>query len=234
MSGFAKFIIGFISTLIILIISYFVFKGDRVFDIVLPKDSGGAAVRGGVIAVRDKIYGQIDALTVPIKNKVSGAIDGVFDTAKNEVDEVFTKATQGAANSIKKSFNEKIDAISGQSDPIADVGARPRSAGLATSPSFGLVAAPPATVNTSDNFPLGFSVQKGLPAIFVVKSANDDKIGFSYSVAWGDGKIDTGVVAPGGATTIYHIWEKAGEYNLKIETKALEVARNYSSYILVY
>jgi hypothetical protein len=228
MISFAKFIIGLISAVILLVISYFIFKTNRVFDVILPKGDGAQSVREAVLGVRDKIYGKIDELIAPLRNKANEAVDETLGNAKAEVDEIVAKAKQGAAESIKKSLNEKIDTISGKSYVVGE-----GLFGGAANFSSSVSREAPAD-NIVDNFPLGFSVKRGLPAVFIVKSLADDKSGFSYSVIWGDGKKDIGEVAPGGATTIYHIWEKEGEYNIKIETKAGEVVRNYSSYILVY
>lgn len=229
MSSFAKISIGLVSTVIIFVISYFVFRTDRVFDIILPKSDGAAPVREAVMGARDKVYGQINEWLAPIRNKANETVEGAIEAAGREVDGVFSKAKEGAAESIKKSFNEKIDAFSGKS-------AEPMTGGsYSGAVSFsGGAAGNSATANLVDNFPLGFSVKKGLPTIFIVKSSAEAKTGFSYSVTWGDGKKDVGEVAPMGATTVYHIWDKEGEYNIKIETRVGEISRNYLSYILVY
>lgn len=215
MFGFTRIIIGMISTVIFLIAGYFLFKTNRVFDIILPENGSGSAIRSTVINARDIIYDKIDDLIEPVTDKAGEMVDDAVQKATDEVGGVINKAKQDAAESIKKSLNQKIDTITGA--PMTQSGIVTRQ-----------------TASLIENFPLGFSVKKGAPSIFIIKDKENSSKNFSYIISWGDGKKDSGEVISGGASTVYHIWNKIGEYNIEIQTESGDEKKNFSSYVLVY
>ncbi|GEM_PF-2344060 len=235
--GFTKFVIGIVSTIIVLGGSYFVFKTDHIFEVVLPKNETGESVKKFVTGVRDAIYAQVGPYIEPYVKKGKEAAEGVVLKVKIGTDDLLNKARQDTVDSIKKSVNERIDSIAGlpvtlQSvSPADEAGAASGSgSGSVSGGLLGSTVKAPQVIN--DNFPLSFSVKKGLPAIFIVKENNN--LAMTYTILWGDGKKDVGEVSPGGAKTVYHVWEQEGEYGMKIETKIGESLRNYSSSILIY
>lgn len=212
-----KFFIALFATVVMLVAGYFIFKTDRVFDVIFPENSQSQAVKKIVTDFRDSVYEKIDPFLEPVRNIGKETVEGVVDKAKDQVDGLLNKAKEDALNSVKQSVNQKIDSIAGK--PFSGGGQ--------------VVESPPAKLQESnENFPLGFSVKKGVPAIFIVKDL--DNLALVYSVLWGDEKKDEGSVPAAGAKTLYHVWDRAGEYPIKLEIKQGDSVKNFSSYILVY
>ncbi len=202
--GFAVFTVG----------AYFLFQDNRVFDVIFPKDDFGNKMKYAVEGARDRVYGLAAPIVEPVLNEGKKIIVSFYDKAKDEVVSTVGKAKEEVVGSVKKSVNEKID------DVAKDI-------------SFSGGTGSGAAVTGGDSL-LGFSVKSGVPAIFILKNSEGANSVATFSISWGDGKKESVIVADGVAKTVYHIWDKTGEYVLDVSFVAGNTKRLFRGYIVVY
>lgn len=197
--------------------AYYILKQDRVFEIVIPSGPLGDKARAVINPIRENVVKAIDGATAGIRGKAQEIIDDITGVVK-----------QKAFDSVKDAVNEKLNEVG------KDLGV-PKTEG--TPPGAAMVIGGGATAApkmNNGNVPLGFSVKKGQPAIFVLKDVSEAGGKVSYAITWGDGKTESGTLGANDAKTISHRWDAVGEYIIEITMTVGETTRVYRVYIIVY
>lgn len=223
MSRLAKFLWGLVLLTTVSIAGYYALKNERVLNFTFPESEFGGMLRNNLEVGREWVADKVFSLTTPLAKKGEEAVSGVIQKAKDEVGGVVEKAKLDAIDSVRKSLNEKFDEVVGA--PEAAIS--PASGG-------GAFLANTAPDGLAQVFPLGFSVKRGLPAVFVIKNTAAAGAPLAFQVFWGDGRSEMGSIAPNENKTLFHIWELTGEFLIKVTTGVGANARSHSSYILVY
>lgn len=196
---------------------YYLLSDNKAMEVVFP-DAGIRKFAGGIL---ERGKSLINPLIAPVIQKSENISNDFFSKTKNKVDETFNEVKSHAVEAVKKTINDKIDEVTGNTD------LKPTQVASIGSISSGTKAPP-----QNDNFPLGFSVKKNQPAIFIIKNEGDGNMNFQ--IDWGDSKSDSGDLASVKSKTFFHIWDREGEYFIKILTTIGVDKKTYSSYILVY
>ncbi len=219
MANFQKIIAILISLAILAGLFYFLLNGKNVLEVVFPNPG----IRDFASNILEKGRTLIDPLISPVIQKSENVANELINKAKDKVDEAFSEARSNAVESVKKTVNKKIDEVTGNTD------LKPTQVASIGSVSIGnnLIKAPENSTS-----PLGFSVKKNQPAIFIIK--NEGNINMNFQIDWGDAKNDNGDLEANKSKTFFHIWDNVGEYLIKTVTVIGADKKTYSSYILVY
>lgn len=217
MNAIRKAAFSLIATLVVGAAAYYVLKQDRVFDIVIPSGELGDRVRAVINPARAKIVETIDGVTAGMRDKAQGIINDAIGTVKKK-----------AFDSVKDAVNEKLNEV-GRDLGVPKMESPPPGAAMVLG---GGATAPPKVSDGS--VPLGFSVKKGQPAIFVLKDVSNAGGKVPYAITWGDGKTESGTLSAHDVKTVTHRWDTAGEYKIEITMTVGETTRVYKVYIIVY
>lgn len=193
---------------------YYILKQDRVFEVIIPSGALGDKARAVINPAREKIISTVDSVVGVVKERAQGIFDGITGSVK-----------QKAFDSLKETVDQKLG------DVAKNLGV-PKTQ---TSPQAGAIVLGGApAMPSANNVPLGFSVKKGQPAVFVLKDVAEGSAKVPYAITWGDGKTENGTLADKDAKTISHTWVESGEYTIEITMTIGETTRVYKVYILVY
>lgn len=206
-----RIILSIVGLAVVVTAAYFLLKSERTTTIIFPEWLVGAQVHNTAETLRQKGFQIMDGAVGSTIQKGKDAINTI-------IEDVVGKAKSAAYNSVKDTVDQKLVAVG------RDLGVS--GAGTA-SPALSIGG------NVSDDVPFGFTVKAGVPAIFVIKNPDTIKGTANFTIQWGDGKKDDGVVAESAVKTLFHIWEKSGEYAIAAVFKAGDVSRTYSFSIIV-
>ena len=178
----------------------------------------------GVSRAKEYVQNVLGKKSNEIKNQAQ-------EKASVYVSEVVGEAKQSAVDYVKQKASDAVSSVGkGILNGTAKIfGITPKSdipqtgvfqGGTVVSPSgSGFVAPPPpATITANVGFPLVFSVNKDA----------------SYTVNWGDGKSDSGVSTSNEAALLKHIWNKEGDYTVKITVNGFETSTDYIFPVRIY
>lgn len=208
-----RIILSIVGLAVVITAAYFLLKSERTTRIIFPESLVGAQVHNTAETLRQKGFQIMDAAVGSTIQKGKDAINSV-------IDDIVGKAKSAAYNSVKDTVNKKID------DLGHDLGVN--GAGTA-SPALSIGG----EASAPHDIPLGFTVKSGQPAIFVLKNPSAIKGEAKFVVDWGDEKKDEGFVAEGGAKTLFHIWQKAGEYAISVSFSSGDISRAYNFSMIV-
>ena len=163
----------------------------------------------------------------------------IGDAAQSKAKEIGTSVASGTFSNVKTFLGDTVGKLlSGAGEAIQNAGASLQGTSSVTvnntyiqtplfangtvsqptSSSF-YIPPPPATIMTKISVPLSFSINSGS----------------SFRIDWGDGAADDrGSIVKNEVTVINHVWDKEGDYTIKMEIWGNNSTNTYSFPVRVY
>ncbi|MFA6407167.1 MAG: PKD domain-containing protein [Candidatus Paceibacterota bacterium] len=176
-------------------------------------------------AVQDYVVQKTGETTKKVEEKAKEYSGEVVSEAKQTVLGYVKEKISAGLASVGRGIVNSAESLLGASSTTAlapvTISSIAGGAGNALQAPVGseyFTPAPPATFVTKVGVPVVFSINRGT----------------SYSITWGDSKIDEGTVAQELIKLVSHTWEKEGDFSVKVSVKGNGVSQTYTFPIRVY